>query len=78
MNMMDVNGLLKHTGLGTNMTITLHEKIAVMRAVREQFGPQTSYTQLLDEICRLKYQILALEKRNSDLGWQISGESMGR
>lgn len=78
MNMMDVSGLLKPTGLGVNMTLNMRQKLAIRIAVNEQFGENTAPEQLLEEICQLRFQIAELRKANSDLGWQLYPESMGR
>jgi hypothetical protein len=69
------------TGLcsfGDNMTLNMRQKLAIRIAVNEQFGESTANEQLLEEICQLRFQIAELQKANSDLGWQLYPESMGR
>lgn len=73
-----MSGLLKHTESGTNMKLNIKQKMLIRCAVLEQFGEHTQSDVLLEEICQLRFRVAELEKANSDLGWQISGESMGR
>jgi hypothetical protein len=56
----------------------MRQKLAIRIAVHEQFGENTAPEQLLEEICQLRFQIAELQKTNSDLGWQLYPESMGR
>jgi hypothetical protein len=63
---------------GDNMTLNMRQKLAIRIAVHEQFGENTATEQLLEEICQLRFQIAELQKTNSDLGWQLYPESMGR
>lgn len=72
------NGLLKLTELGANMRLNMRQKLGIRIAVLEQFGEATPYEQLIDEICELRFRIAELQKANSDLGWQLHPESMGR
>ena len=60
------------------MTLNMRQKLAIRIAVHEQFGENTAPEQLLEEICQLRFQIAELQKTNSDLGWQLYPESMGR
>ena len=82
MNMMGVSGLLKLTELGANMTP--RERLAWLQHTNQlPVSPHTEYdhwsrTDLVDEIIELRLKVARLEKANSDMGWQLYPESMGR
>jgi hypothetical protein len=64
--------------------MTPRERLAWLQHTNQQpISPHTEYlhwsrTDLVDEIIELRLRVARLEKANSDMGWQISGESMGR
>lgn len=60
------------------MQLNLRQKLAIRIAVHEQFGNNPSPEHLLEEIIVLRSRVAELEKANSDLGWQLYPESMGR
>ena len=60
------------------MKLSMRQQIAIRCAVSTQFHKQTPPEELLEEICKLRFQVAELEKANSDLGWQLHPESMGR
>lgn len=60
------------------MKLNMRQKLAIRCAVLEQFGENTPYEKLTEEICELRFRVAELEKANSDLGWQLYPESMGR
>ena len=69
------------TGLcsfGDNMTLNMRQKLAIRIAVNEQFGENTATEHLLEEICQLRFQIAELQKANSDMGWMLYPDTMGR
>ena len=82
MNMMDVSGLLKLTELGVNMTP--RERLAWLQHTNKlPISPHTEYlhwsrTDLVSEIIELRLRVAQLEEQVFEMGWQISGESMGR
>lgn len=84
MNMMVVNGLLKHTGLGGNMTPQkrLQQLAAANRTQPEDegmgFGPVPTHEQLLQEVWYLRRRVKQLEQQNLNYSWQLNPESMGR
>ena len=75
---MEPSGLLKLTELGANVKLNMRQELTVRIGVMEQFGENTAYEQLIEEICRLRCVVAELQKANSDLGWQLHPESMGR
>ena len=101
MNMMDPSGLLKRTGLGTNMTPQKRlDQIMAAEGHNNDKGyslgnqpdyetfvakrnklsdqPQPTYEELLQEVWQLRRQVKILKQKVLEMGWQISGESMGR
>ena len=82
MNMMDVSGLLKLTELGVNMTP--RERLAWLQHTNQlPVSPYTEYdhwsrTDLVSEIIELRLRVAQLKEQVFEMGWQISGESMGR
>jgi len=60
------------------MQLNMRQKLGIRIAVMEQFGEATPYEQLIEEICELRFRVAELQKANSDLGWQLYPESMGR
>lgn len=60
------------------MQLDMRQKLAIRIAVMQQFGENTTYEELVGEVCRLRFRVAELEKANSDLGWQLYPESMGR
>ena len=82
MNMMDWSGLLKLTELGANMTP--RERLAWLQHTNKlPVSPHTEYdhwdhSELVDEVIRLRLRVTNLEKQVFEMGWRISGESMGR
>jgi hypothetical protein len=82
MNMMDLSGLLKRTVLGVNMTP--RERLAWLEHTNKvPLSPHTEYDtwtrdQLVDEIIELRLRVARLEKANSDMGWMLYPDTMGR
>lgn len=60
------------------MQLNMKQKLTIRIAVMEQFGVSTPYDTWFEEICQLRFRVAELEKANSDLGWQLYPESMGR
>jgi len=60
------------------MQLNLRQKLAIRIAVHEQFGNNPCLDQLLEEVVVLRFKVAELEKANSDLGWQLYPEAMGR
>lgn len=60
------------------MKLNMRQKLNIRIAVMEQFGVSTPYDTWFEEICELRFRVAELEKANSDLGWQLYPESMGR
>jgi hypothetical protein len=82
MSMMGQSGLLKFTVLGVNMTP--RERLAWLQHTNQlPVNPHTEYdgwdrSELVDEVIRLRLRVAQLEEQVFEMGWQISGESMGR
>lgn len=68
--------------IGTSRTIKMNldlkQKLAIRIAVNEQFKANVPYEQLVEEICQLRFRVAELQKANSDMGWRLYPESMGR
>jgi hypothetical protein len=64
--------------------MTPRERLAWLQHTNQlPVSPHTEYdhwsrTDLVDEIIELRLRVARLEKANSDLGWQLYPESMGR
>jgi hypothetical protein len=82
MSMMGQSGLLKFTVLGANMTP--RERLAWLQHTNQlPVSPHTEYlhwsrADLVNEIIELRLRVAQLEEQVFKMGWQISGESMGR
>jgi hypothetical protein len=82
MSMMGQSGLLKRTVLGANMTP--RERLAWLEHTNQlPISPHTEYlhwsrADLVNEIIELRLRVAQLEEQVFKMGWQISGESMGR
>ena len=80
--MMDWSGLLKLTELGANMTP--RERLAWLEHTNQvPISPHTEYlhwsrADLVNEIIELRLRVARLEKANSDLGWMLYPDTMGR
>jgi hypothetical protein len=77
-----MSGLLKLTVLGDNMTP--RERLAWLQHTNQlPVSPHTEYlhwsrTDLISEIIELRLRVAQLEKANSDMGWMLYPDTMGR
>ena len=58
--------------------LSLKQKLAIRSVVLEELNECTPPQTLIEEIYRLRCAVAELKKTNSDLGWQLYPEAMGR
>jgi hypothetical protein len=54
------------------------EKHGIIQPAQSSGPPPPTYDELLQEVWYLRRRVKQLEKQVFEMGWQISGESMGR
>ena len=54
------------------------EKHGIIQQAESSGPPPPTYDELLQEVWYLRRRVKQLEKQVFEMGWQISGESMGR
>jgi hypothetical protein len=64
--------------------MTPRERLAWLQHTNQQpVSPHTEYdrwdrSELVDEVIRLRLRVARLEKANSDMGWMLYPDTMGR
>lgn len=67
------------TPLGTNTTPQKRlQQLAAAEGHQSSGPPPPTYEEALQELWHLRRRVKQLEKQVFEMGWQISGESMGR